>query len=268
MKQAILKSPDIEYPESDGKPMAETPIHRDNLIGLVHAFNRHFTGNPRVYVGANMFLYYEKGNPHAVCSPDVFVALGVSARDRDVFKTWEDGKAPDVVIELTSKSTKTEDTVTKKVLYAAMGVREYYLFDPHGEYLRPRLTGFRLEGGGYVEMGRRGSRLRSEMLGLELGVVGNWLRLFEPSTGEKLLIPSEEAEARAAAEAKARQEADGRRQEAEARAAAEAKARQEADGRRQEAEARQAAEAEARRLAQDLNSLREALKKRSQPGHP
>ncbi|MBI2190553.1 MAG: Uma2 family endonuclease [Planctomycetes bacterium] len=228
MKKTVVPAAEIQYPESDGKPMAETELHANILMALVHALRDYFRDEADVYIGGNMFLYYEKDNPKAVCAPDVFLVRGVSKEIRRVYQTWKEGKGPDLVIELTSRSTKLEDLGNKRAVYAELGVKEYFLFDPYREYLRPPLRGYRLEGEEYVAMEPSSeARLKSEVTGLELAVSEGWLRLFDPATGQRLLTPEEEARAR-----------------------------------RQEAEAREAAEAEARRLAQELERLREAMKKR------
>ena len=108
---------------------------------------------------------------------------------------------------------------TKRALYAMLGVREYFLYDPLDEYLRPPLQGFRLQQGEYerVPPGNEGALL-SQALSLELRVEERQLRVVNPSTGERLLTPAE-AQAARRAEADARQAEIAARQAAEARAA-------------------------------------------------
>lgn len=242
MKNPASQTVHVSYPESDGKPMAETDLHRNNMIALLHALEQFFKDDPQVYVAGNILLYYEKGNPKASCAPDVFVVRGISKGLRRIYQVWEEGKAPDLVIELTSKSTKQEDLGSKKRLYTKLKVREYFMFDPYHEYLSPSLQGFRLQGEKYIRMEPSAGRLRSEVTGLELGVVDPLLRLFDPETGMMLRTPAEAEEAR-------REEAKARREEAKARAQAE--------------QALQAADAEKRRLAEEIDRLRAELKKRS-----
>src|SRR4051794_30817925 len=104
----------IHYPESDGKPIGETTIHRDNLAGLIQMFRAHYRDDPSVYVSGNMFLYYVEGDPRKNVSPDVFIAFGVGDRRRDVYMTWlEGGRGPDLVVELTSPKTRKEDAGKK-----------------------------------------------------------------------------------------------------------------------------------------------------------
>src|SRR4051794_16966170 len=109
---------DLDYPTGDGQPMAETPVHRQNLTDLIAMLAAHFEADPLVYVSGNMFVYYERGNRYRCLAPDVFLARGVDkSRRRGVYKTWEEGHAPDLVIELTSPSTKEEDLEDKFGLY-------------------------------------------------------------------------------------------------------------------------------------------------------
>ena len=91
-----------------------------------------------------MLLYYEEGNPKALRGPDVMVSKewwGERARPRS-FRTWEEGVVPAVIIEVTSKKTRKEDQIAKPQVYATIGVKELFKFDPPGDYLKPKLQGF------------------------------------------------------------------------------------------------------------------------------
>ena len=126
-------------------------------------------------------------------SPDVFVVKGVPKQKRLYYLVWEEGKGPDVVIELTSKSTKNEDLKKKFQLYQdVLKVSEYFLFDPLGDYLKPRLQGFRLQGEKYEPVLPVKNRLPSQMLRLHLEEGGENLRLYDPKSGKWLLTPTEE----------------------------------------------------------------------------
>ncbi|MBI3913663.1 MAG: Uma2 family endonuclease [Chloroflexi bacterium] len=179
----------IHYPESDGMPMAETDAHRKQLIYLDVALRNFFRDDPQVYVAGNMLLYFVQGDPKQCVAPDVFVVKGVPKGDRRTFKIWDEGKPPVVVFELTSESTRYEDTGYKRSVYAELGVREYFLFDPLGEYLKPPLRGYRLVGDEYVLM--NGEPRVSAELGLELRVESEQLRLYDPKKNVYLLSPEE-----------------------------------------------------------------------------
>ena len=251
----------VHYPESDGKPMGETDLHRDLMTDLIFAL-KWFLRSTRAYVAGNLFIYYEEGNPRAAVAPDVFVALGVEQRRRRIFQTWrEGGRAPDVVIEITSKKTRKDDRERKPTIYAALGVREYFIFDPYGEYLEPPLQGYRLVQGGYEPIATY--PLRSEVLNLELRQEDGMLRLYHPQTGERLPTSDEEAQARRAAEA-ARRAAEAARLAAEAaRLAAERQLVIEAQARLAEEAARLAAEERAAQLEAEVARLRTELAKRA-----
>jgi Uma2 family endonuclease len=240
---AIPLHQEIDYPTTDGQPMAETTLHRKIMSDMIHCLDHRFKDVPDVWVGGNLFFYYEKGNPRAVVAPDVLLVHGVSKWDRPVYKLWEEGRGPSLVIEVTSSSTKDEDVNDKKDLYRRLGVEEYFLFDPYGDYLEPSLQGYRLQSGWYVSMPLEpdGSLLSRKAV-LLLRTEGERLRLIDPATGMPLLWPEEEAAAREA-EAVAREAAERRADnEAEAREAAERRADNEAEAREAEAAARKSAE--------------------------
>ena len=182
---------DIDYPCSDGQPVGETEIHYKATTRSEMALSVRYAGRPDVYVGANMFLYYEEGNRNACVAPDVFVVLGAEKKVRDTYKLWEEPKAPDFVLEVTSRKTRRDDEGRKREVYARIGVTEYWLYDPKGEYLRPPLKGYRLKGRRYEpiavsEVGDGSWVGVSGVLGLELRVEGDQLRYYDPEAGEYL----------------------------------------------------------------------------------
>jgi Uma2 family endonuclease len=196
----------IYYPESDGKPMGETDMHIDALIYLREALRDHFRDDPQMYVAGNMLLYYEEGNPAACVAPDVFVVQGVAKGERRTYRLWDEGQPPAVVFEITSRGSRLEDLGTKRAIYAMLGVREYFLYDPLGEYLRPSLQGYQLQEGEYqrIPPGAEGG-LVSRILSLDLRMEDGRLRVFNPAAGERLLTPAEALVARRLAEAKVEQ---------------------------------------------------------------
>ena len=178
---------DLEYPTSDGKPMAETDLHRDQMFLLIETLSDYFRGDPQVYVSGDILLFYQQGDKRKHLAPDVLVVLGIEKRPRNNYLLWREGKAPDVVFEVTSASTRNEDLGKKQRLYAKMGVQEYVLFDPRQEYLDPRLRLLRLAGDSYVPVV---GKLFLETIGLELVVVDEQLRLVGPD-GKLLPTPRE-----------------------------------------------------------------------------
>jgi Uma2 family endonuclease len=246
--------PVVYYPESDGLPMAETDVHYRNLTDLRYALERHFEAQGAVaYVGANMFLYYVEGDPTKSVAPDVFVSLGIAPGERPHYQVWKEGKVPDVVFELTSKSTRTDDLGLKLGLYGLLGVQEYFVFDPRREYLDPRLRGYRRHDDLLLPVAE--TPVVSRTLGLELVVVGESLRLRPGPEAPLLPTPLEESTARHAAEAEAkaeRERAEAERERAEAE-------RERAEAERERAEA---SEARASTLEAELARLRAELDRR------
>ena len=179
---------EVDYPTGDGKPMAETDVHRDVMVDLIQMLKDDFADYPDVYVSGNLLMFYVEGDRRKHISPDVFVVRGVEKKDRDHYLIWKEGKAPDLVIEITSKTTRREDQTKKKELYrAVLKVPEYFQFDPTEDYLKPPLQGFRLIEGVYAPIEPVNGRLPSEILGLHFERDGKRLRLFNPTTGIRLL---------------------------------------------------------------------------------
>ena len=165
------------------------------------------------------------------------VIFDVAPGGRDNYKIWEEQQVPAVIFEMTSKSTKGEDMSEKKTLYERLGVQEYWLFDPKGEWIKTQLRGYRLQAAGY-ELITDG---RSEPLKLRLQVEKALIGFYREDTGEKLLIPEELAEALA-------QERVAKEQERVAK-------EQERVAKEREQLARQQAEAQIEQLKAQLRSL-------------
>ena len=90
----LLGRREVNYPDSDGKPLAETDVHRELMLHLIDALRRHFLGNPTVYVSGNLFVYYEEGNPGANVAPDVFVVRGSPPSIADRTRSGSRERAP------------------------------------------------------------------------------------------------------------------------------------------------------------------------------
>lgn len=208
---AIPLQDDVYYPESDGKPMGETQVHREEMAYLVDALGHWYGADPDVHVGGNLFLYYVKGMPNYSVCPDVFIVKGVPKEPpRRTYKVWEEGKVPDLVVEVTSDSSQDEDTDFKKSLYERLGIDEYILFDPFGDYLVPRLQGFHLSGGQYWQSRTEpDGSLLSRTTGLRFRVHGERIQVIDPATGAA--IPrDEEVRKELLRERAARREAEAR----------------------------------------------------------
>lgn len=194
---------EIEYPTSDGQPMAETTLHRVVMMDLIGGLERRYAETPDVWVGGNLFLCFRKGDPTAAIAPDVLLARSIRKWHRDNYLLWEE-VPPSLIFEITSRSTRREDLRKKKDIYERIGVEEYVLFDPYGEYLKPRLLGFRLEQGRYAQMvPNSDGSLNSQTTGVMLLPEGERLRMIDAATREPILWGDELGAAYARAEERA-----------------------------------------------------------------
>jgi Uma2 family endonuclease len=176
----------VYYPESDGKPMAETDAHRDWMVRIIEILKLLFMGR-RIYVSGNLLVYFVEGDPKKSVAPDVFVAKNSDPGRRRVFKVWEESGWITLVLEVTSKKTRRQDLGTKKDLYARLKIPEYFLYDPLGEWLSPPLQGYRLVNDAYVLLEPQADgALVSAQLGISFRLEGADLALFDSVTGERL----------------------------------------------------------------------------------
>jgi Uma2 family endonuclease len=163
--------------------MSETDFHYLAIVRVREMLDLYYAGDSMVYVSGNLLVFYEPGNRRRHISPDIFVVKGVPRRRRLNYLIWREGKAPDVVFEFTSPSTREEDLEDKFELYQnVLRVQEYLLFDPLAEYLDPPLQGYRLRRGRYASIPLVDHRLPSKVLGLHLERQGQELRLYNPAT--------------------------------------------------------------------------------------
>ena len=167
---SVIQVSQVHYPETDGKPMGETDDHRKEIVRHIELLEDYYQGQ-NVYVSGDLLVYYVQGDPRKYVVPDAFVVKNLAPKNRRIYRIWIEGKVPDVVIETTSRKTRRKDTQVKPGLYARLGVKEYFLFDPLGEYLDPPLQGYRLAGDEYerIEADDDGA-LDSEELDLQLRI--------------------------------------------------------------------------------------------------
>lgn len=206
----------IYYPESDDEPMTDRDLNRFAMEDTEFVLREHFRGSPDVYISANLFIYYTEGEPGDRVAPDVFIIKGIGGHPREKILLWEEKIAPQVVFEFVSHSSRLRDRGSKLGLYAALGVKEYYVFDPSGEWMSPQLRSFRLSGDLFQELVSP-SGIFSPELGLEMVVVGQDLRFRRP--GRTKFLPTATVQARRAERHRRRAEKAAQRAEQEAQRA-------------------------------------------------
>ena len=201
----------IEYPSSDGEPMAENDWQYTALINTGSTLRVRYQGRQDVYVAGDMLIYYRMNRNDVSVAPDVYVVFDAAGNHpRDSWLVWREGKAPDFVMEIASPSTWRRDATEKRRIYADMGVTEYVRFDPTGDHFTPPLIMETLDGTEYREQplttdADGNLRGHSAVLGLDFCVSPEQqLRLYDPAAGEWLLTHQESEDAR-------RAEADARR---------------------------------------------------------
>lgn len=239
---SVLPEP-LEYPDSDGHFLPENPLQSNAIVEVRCSLKQHFLGVPDIVLEGDMFLYYARGEADErrvggrrvgkYVAPDVFVVLDHDLGGRPSYKLWEQGKPPDFALEVISPSSELRNRRDKKELYARIGVREYFVFQPDERRSGPRLEGYRLDGGAYRKLG--GDRMlpgavRSRVLGVSFRPEGAFLRVRDQPSGKDYPWLAEwrqeleaEAAARGSAEARADREQARADREATARRSAEAR---------------------------------------------
>ena len=242
----MVEDPSIEYPDTDGEPMAEDEEQLFSMIDTISSLQEWFADREDVHVGGDLLFYYRMNDNETRVAPDVFVTFGSDKGRRRHWRVWTEGRAPDFVMEMASGSTWRRDMRQKRDIYALLDVTEYWRFDPGRSFFTPPLVGERLVDGEYTPLPTATDeegllRGHSEVLGLDLCVLpGGELRFHDRESGRWLRTLREESMERDAADR-------ARQAEATARQAAEAALEQ-------ETAARQALEEEVLRLRQQLNS--------------
>ena len=252
-----------EYPSSDGLPMADNTYQAEAMHDAFACLREYFREREDVFVACDLLMYYRPKDKSARVAPDIMVAIGSPQGPRMTYKVWEEGP-PDFVLEVASPRTVDVDVLNKPRLYADLGVREYWQYDPIGDMLSPRLQGRQLVQGDYTELPAArhfdgSTRIRSDALGLELVFNGERLRFWDSAKRRFLRTLADAEQAQQQAE-KALSDAEQAQQQAE-------QARRDAERfRRAEILRQQDAESEARAALARVAEL-EALLKDSRNPH-
>jgi Uma2 family endonuclease len=182
--------------------LAETQQHVLAILMTLALLRLHLQEQQAV-VFADQYLYYIEGNPRARVAPDVMVVFDIEKRLYDNYKIWEGKQTPAIIFEVTSAGTKETDWNFKKTLYEQLGVTEYWLFDPYGEWVAEQLQGYRLNEDGLYKPIRDNC---SEVLQLKLQAEEYLIGFYRLDNGEKLLTLEELYSANLAANQRVEQE--------------------------------------------------------------
>jgi hypothetical protein len=126
---------EVEYPDSDGKPMADNTLQWDWVVKIVGEL-RELVAGQQALVAGDLLWYPVKGDPKTATAPDALIAFGRPPGYRGSYKQWEEGGvAPQVVFEVLSPSNTREEMDEKLKWYDRFGVQEYYFIDPYDNQL-------------------------------------------------------------------------------------------------------------------------------------
>lgn len=203
----------IECPPTDlwsDEPPLESDFHRDQIDLLIRILRWWWRDRNDVYISGNLTVYYnqEQLKTRDFRGPDFFVVLGTEKKDRKSWVVWgEQGRYPNLILEILSDSTKRVDRGLKKDLYQdTFRTPDYFWFDPN----TLEFQGFHLVDGLYQAISPTDQGwLWSQQLELYLGVSEQRLRFFTP---QRELIPSPEERAEQAEQEIARLKAQLRSQ--------------------------------------------------------
>jgi len=217
----------VEYPDSDGKPMADNTKQFRYIVTIKEGLDDLFRADPNVFVAGDLLWYPQEGEPKIRQAPDAMVVFGRPKGDRGSYMQWrEEGIAPQVVFEVLSPHNTRREMEKKRLFYEQYGVDEYYIYDPD----RGRLTGWLRREGRFEEIKPMQGWV-SPRLGIKLELIGLELYLYQPN-GKRILSYQElaaevkaiakdtallRAETQVIIESAARQQAEARIAELEAK---------------------------------------------------
>jgi Uma2 family endonuclease len=207
----IPEPPTVPLPPCDlesDEPQLESSLHLQQLLLLLKCLDWAWRDRTDYFAAGNLTLYYsaEQIKTRDFRGPDFFVVLNAEKRPRKSWTIWaEDGKYPNLIIELLSESTARTDRILKKQLYQdTFRTPEYFWFSPD----TLEFEGFTLAEGTYQPIDANSQGLRwSAQLNLYLGIYDNQLRYFW-SDGKLVPTPEEFALESQAAVEQAQQQAE------------------------------------------------------------
>ena len=177
-RELELQMPDASKLLSD-EPEMESSLHYMQLLLLVTCLEWAWQERDDFFIGANLTIYFSRQQlkNRDFRGPDFFLVKNTTREPRNSWVVWEeDGRYPDLIIELLSDSTANVDRTTKLDLYAErFHTPEYFYFSPQ----TLEFAGFRLNFNQYRPIPPNDQEwLWSESLGFFLGIHNGQLRYF------------------------------------------------------------------------------------------
>lgn len=179
----------VEYPDSDGQPMAENDLQYRWIVMLRGNIGLLFKDRPDVYVAADHLVYAQEGDPSVRQAPDTYVVFGRPKGDRGSYRVWdEDGIFPQVVFEVMSPGNRRAEMDRKLAFYDRYGAEEYYVIDPQ----RNRVAGYLRSASGLIDIPDMSGWV-SPRLGVRFDTSGPEPVLYRPD-GRRFLTYEDQAE--------------------------------------------------------------------------
>jgi Uma2 family endonuclease len=176
LSQKQLAKPEIIYPESDGKPMADNTKQFRWILTIQQNIDWLYANDPQVFVAGDLLWYPVEGQTQVTAAPDTMVVFGRPKGDRGSYKQWEEGNiAPQVVFEIHSPSNKPLDMAKKLVFYDRYRVEEYYVYNPENDNLE-----IWIRNDGSLDRILETHNWISPRLGIRFDVSTNELQIYRP----------------------------------------------------------------------------------------
>ena len=198
VKRGEVDYASLDYNPDEPEPMPDAmeqePVIQE-ILGIMGSRFTDFGHRPDVFLSSNTILCYNPSNLNVRRQPDIYLSFGVdqaAIRRRRIYLPWEAGKPPDLALEVGSLSTGPSDTIVKPRVYAAIGISEYWRFDPSGgDHHGAPMSGWRLANGVYLPIDLTTEpdgvlKGYSEVMRLYLCWDDGWPRFYDPATAEYL----------------------------------------------------------------------------------
>ena len=182
--------PLVEYPDSDGRPMADNTRQYEWNTSIKYGLESLFEDRPDVFVAGDLLWYPLEGDNTTRLAPDAMIVFGRPKGHRGSYKQWlEDDIAPQVVFEVMSPGNRAGEMERKLLAYESFGVEEYIIYDPDRVILKVYLR----YGDELVQM-RDPNGWKSPLLGCRFDMTGDKLVIYRPDGKRFKTVPEIQAE--------------------------------------------------------------------------